>query len=109
MSGLLKQPGYRLYAPDSREAGALLAEQGLSQADLNRALAHLERTEGVPVQPSSESTRTGCSDPHARAASRSADACKEPFVPLLGSRSRVLGRVPEGSTTRFLKDGTLPD
>ena len=38
MQGLLKQPGYRLYAPGSPEAGALLAEQGLGPADIERAL-----------------------------------------------------------------------
>ena len=50
MHGLLKRPGYRLYPPDSPEAGALLAEQGLSPADLDRALAELERTEGTAVR-----------------------------------------------------------
>jgi hypothetical protein len=46
MHGLLKRPGYRLYPPNSPEAAALLAEQGLGPADLDRALARLERTEG---------------------------------------------------------------
>ena len=41
MHGLLKQPGYRLHPPDSPEARALLAEQGLGPADLERALAPL--------------------------------------------------------------------
>ena len=50
MHGLLKRPGYRLYAPDSPEAAALLAEQGLSPAGLDRALAELERTEGTTVR-----------------------------------------------------------
>jgi hypothetical protein len=50
MHGLLKRPGYRLYSPDSPEAGALLAQQGLGPADLDRALARLERTEGTKVQ-----------------------------------------------------------
>jgi hypothetical protein len=37
------------------------------------------------------------------------DACNEPFVPLLWLKVReLLGRVPEGSTARFVKDGTLP-
>ena len=39
MNRLLKHPGYRLYPPDSPEAGALLAEQGLSRADLDLVLA----------------------------------------------------------------------
>ena len=50
MNGLLKRPGYRLYSPDSPEARALLAEQGLVPADLDRALAHLERAEGTAVR-----------------------------------------------------------
>ena len=47
MHGLLKQPGYGLYAPGSPEAGALLAEQGLGPADLERALTRLESIEGT--------------------------------------------------------------
>jgi hypothetical protein len=50
MHGLLKHPGYRLYPPDSPEAGALLAEQGLGPANLERALARLEATEGTAVR-----------------------------------------------------------
>ena len=41
MQRLLKRPGYRLYPPASPEAGALLAEQGLGPADLDRSLARL--------------------------------------------------------------------
>ena len=38
------------------------------------------------------------------------DACKEPFIPLLWLKIlELLGRVPAGSTARFLQDGTLPD
>ena len=36
MHGLLKQPGYRLYAPGSPEARALLAEQGLGLVAVGR-------------------------------------------------------------------------
>jgi hypothetical protein len=50
MYGLLKRPGYRLYPPDSPEAGNLLAENGLSPADLDRALARLERAENTAVR-----------------------------------------------------------
>jgi hypothetical protein len=50
MHGLLKQPGYRLYALGSPEAGALLAEQGLRPTDLERAFTRLERTEGTSVR-----------------------------------------------------------
>jgi hypothetical protein len=111
MSGLLKQPGYRLYAPDSPEAGALLAEQGLSPADLDRALARLERTEGTAVR-----TIVGINEDGVFGTGRAGwhpdlpDACNEPFVPLLWLKVlELLGRVPAGSTARFLEDGTLPD
>jgi hypothetical protein len=37
------------------------------------------------------------------------DALQEPFIPLLWIKvHELLGRVPEGSTARFLRDGTLP-
>ena len=37
------------------------------------------------------------------------DACREPFIPLLWVKvHELLGRVPAGSTARFVKDGTLP-
>jgi len=37
------------------------------------------------------------------------DACREPFIPLLWVKvHELLGRVPEGSTARFVQDGTLP-
>jgi hypothetical protein len=35
------------------------------------------------------------------------DALQEPFIPLLWVHE-LLGRVPQGSTARFLKDGMLP-
>jgi hypothetical protein len=38
------------------------------------------------------------------------DACTKPFIPLLWLKiHELLGRVPAGSTARFLQDGTLPD
>jgi hypothetical protein len=38
------------------------------------------------------------------------DACTEPFIPLLWLKvHELLGHVPQGSTARFLEDGTLPD
>jgi hypothetical protein len=37
------------------------------------------------------------------------DACHEPFIPLLWVKvNEPLGRVPAGSTARFIQDGTLP-
>jgi hypothetical protein len=45
-----RRPGYQLHAPDSPEAEALLSERGLARADLDRALAELERTEGIAIR-----------------------------------------------------------
>ena len=111
MQGLLKQPGYRLHAPDSPEARALLAEQGLGPADLDEALARLERTERTKVR-----TIVGINEDGVFGTSREGwhpdlpDACTDPLIPLLWIRVlELLGRVPEGSTARFLDDGTLPD
>jgi hypothetical protein len=37
------------------------------------------------------------------------DTGHEPFIPLLWLKvHELLGRVPAGSTTRFIQDGTLP-
>jgi hypothetical protein len=110
MHGLLKRPGYRLYPPNSPEAGALLAEQGLGPADLERALACLERAEGMTVR-----TIVGLNEDALFGTGREGwrpdlpDACQEPFIPLLWLKiHEVLGRVPKGSTARFVRDGTLP-
>jgi hypothetical protein len=111
MRGLLKQPGYRLYAVDCPEAGALLAEQGLGPADLDRALARLERIEGTTVR-----TIVGINEDGVFGTIREGwrpdlpDACHEPFIPLVWLKvHELLGRVPEGSTARFVRDGTLPE
>jgi hypothetical protein len=110
MHGLLKQPGYRLHPPDSPEAGALLSEQGLGPADLERALDHLKRAEGTTVR-----TIVGINEDGVFAVNRAGwrpdlpDALQEPFVPLLWVKvHELLGRVPEGSTARSVKDGMLP-
>ena len=42
-----RRRGYQLHPPDSPEAEALRTERGLTRADLDRALAELERTEGI--------------------------------------------------------------
>ena len=109
MHGLLKQPGYRLYAADSAEAEAVLAEVGVTRADLDRALAQLERSEGIRVR-----SIVGINHDAVFGSTRAGwrpelpDA-KEPFVPLLWIKIlELLGRVPEGSTARFIQDGTLP-
>ena len=111
MHGLLRQPGYRLYAADSPEAEAVLAEIGVTRADLDRALADLERSEGIRVR-----SIAGINQDAVFGSTREGwhpdlpDACKDPFVPLLWIKVlELLGRVPEGSTARFLADGTLPD
>ena len=111
MHALLKRPGYRLHPAESREAEAVLAEVDVTRADLERALAELERREGIRVR-----SIVGINDDGVFGTSRAGwhpdlpDACKEPFVPLLWVKVlELLGRVPEGSTTRFLADGTLPD
>src|SRR5918995_7462442 len=111
MHGLLKQPGYRLYAADSAEAEALPAEVGVTRADVDHALAALERSEGIRVR-----SIAGINHDGVFGSTRAGwhpdlpDACKEPFVPLLWLKIlELLGRVPEGSTARFLADGTLPD
>jgi hypothetical protein len=84
MHGLLKRPGYRLYPPNSPDAGALLAEQGLGPADLDHALAGLERNEGTSVR-----TIVGINEDGVFGVSRAGwrpdlpDACNEPFIPLL--------------------------
>jgi hypothetical protein len=110
MQRLLKRPGYRLYPQDSPEARALLAEQGLGPADLERALARLEWTEGTAVR-----TIVGINEDGVFGTSREGwrpdllDACREPFIPLLWVKvHELLGRVPKGSTARFIKSGTLP-
>jgi len=101
---------YRLHGLHSPEAEAMLAEVGLTRADLDRALAELEQSEGVRAR-----SIVGINDDGVFGSTRPgwhpdlSDACKEPFVPLLWLKVlELLGRVPEGSTARFLEDGTLP-
>jgi hypothetical protein len=109
MHGLLKQPGYRLYPPDSSEAGALLAEQGLSPADLDRALAHLERTQGTRVRTIVWINEDGVFGTSREGWHPDLPKASERFIPLLWLKvHELLGRVPEGSTARFIQDGTLP-
>ena len=109
MHGLLKRPGYRLHPPDSPEARALLAEQGLGPADLKRALARLERTDGTAVR-----TIAGINEDGVFGVSRAGwrpdlPAAHEPFIPLLWVKvHELLGRVPEGSTARFVRGSMLP-
>ena len=110
MQCLLKRPGYWLHPPDSPEARALLAEQGLGPADLDRGLAHLERVEATTV-----GTIVGINEDGVFGVTRAGwrpdlpEACREPFIPLLWVKvHELLGHVPAGSTARFIHDGTLP-
>ena len=109
---LQPRPGrYRLHGLDSPEAEAVLAEVGVTRADLDRALAKLERSEGIPIRSIVGINHDGVFG-STREGWRSdlPDACREPFIPLLWLKVlELLGRVPEGSTARFLQDGTLPD
>jgi hypothetical protein len=106
------RPGrYRLHRLDSPEADAVLAEQGITRADLDQALAALERSEGVRVR-----SIVGINHDAVFGSTRAGwhpdlpDACTEPFIPLLWLKIlELLGRVHEGSTARFLQDGTLPE
>jgi hypothetical protein len=109
--GPSRRPGYQLHVPDSRAAEALLTERGLTRADLDQALAELARTEGIQIR-----TIVGINDDGVFGSGREhwrpdlPDACAEPFVPLLWLQVlELLGRVPQGSTANFLRDGTLPD
>jgi len=106
------RPGrYRLHGLDSPESGAVLAEHGLSRADVQRALTVLERTEGTRIRSIVGINHDGVfGSPRADWRPELPDACHEPFVPLLWLKIlELLGRVPQGSTARFLEDGSLPD
>jgi hypothetical protein len=111
MSGISRRRGYRLHAPDSPEAEALLSERGLTRTDLDRAIAELTRTGGIRIR-----SIVGINDDGIFGTSRAGwrpdlpDACAEPFIPVLRLQVlELLGRVPRGSTARFREDGTLPD
>jgi hypothetical protein len=105
------RPGrYSLHRLDSPEGEAVLSEQGLTRADLEHALAELERSERVPIR-----SIVGINDDGVFGSTREGwhsdmpDACREPFIPLLWLKvHELLGRVPQGSTARFLQDGMLP-
>jgi hypothetical protein len=111
MLGIPRRGGYRLHPPESPEAEALLIERGLTRADLDHAIAELERTQGIQIR-----TIVGINDDGVFGNRRDGwrsdlpDACAEPFIPLLWLQVlELLGRVPRGSTAKFLADGTLPD
>jgi hypothetical protein len=106
-----RRPGYQLHAPESPEAEALLTERGLTRADLDHAIAELERTERIAIR-----TIVGINADGVFGSGREGwrldqpDACAEPFIPMLWLQVlELLGRVPQGSTAKFREDGTLPD
>jgi hypothetical protein len=111
MIGTPRHRGYCLHPPDSPEAEALLIERSLTRAHLDHAIAELARTEAIHIR-----TIVGINDDGVFGTTREGwrpdlpDACKEPFVPLLWIKiQELLGRMPQGSTARFLEDGILPD
>jgi hypothetical protein len=90
--------------------GPCSREQGLGPADLERALARLETAEGIAVR-----TIVGINEDGVFGVTRAGwrpdlpDALQELFIPLLWLKvHELLGRLPEGSTARFVKHGTLP-
>ena len=79
------RPGrYRLHRLDSPEAEAVLAEQGVSRAALDCALAELGRSEGIQIR-----SIVGINHDGVFGSTREGwhpdlpDACREPFIPLL--------------------------
>jgi hypothetical protein len=105
MNDLLKRPGYRLYRPDSPEAGALLAGHGLTSADVEQALLRYQETKGTSID-----TIVGLNEDGLFGATGEPAARHQTVVPLLWLQVlELLGRVPAGSTARFIQDGTLPD
>jgi hypothetical protein len=97
--------------PTAPRPKALLIERGLTRADLDDAITELEHTEGIAIR-----TIVGINDDGVFGSRREGwrpdlpDACAEPFIPMLWLQVlELLGRVPKGSTAKFLKDGTLPD
>ena len=105
MNDLLKRPGYRLYPADSPEAGALLAEQSLTGADVEQALLRYQEAMGTRTH-----TILGLNEDGVFGSPGEPAARHRTVVPLLWLQAlELLGRVPEGSTTRFLEDGTVPD
>jgi hypothetical protein len=105
-----RRRGYQLHAPESSEAEALLTERGLARPDLDHALAELERTEGIQIR-----TIVGINDDGVFGSRREGwradlpNAHAEPFIPVLWLQVlELLGRVPKGSTARFMQNGALP-
>jgi hypothetical protein len=106
-----RRRGYQLHAPGSIEAEALLSERGLTRADLDCALAELECTEGIQIRSIAGINADGIFGSRREGWHPDLpEATAEPFIPVLWLKvHELLGRVPRGSTAKFLEDGTLPD
>jgi hypothetical protein len=105
-----RRRGYQLHAPQSDEAETVLIERGLTRSDLDRAIAELQRTEGLQIR-----TIAGINDDGVFGSRQEGwqpdlpDAYAQPFIPVLWLQIlELLGRVPRGSTARFLEAGSLP-
>jgi hypothetical protein len=85
--------------------------RALTRADLDRALTELARTEGIRIRTIAGINEDGVFGSRQEGGRPDLpDACAEPFVPVLWLQVlELLGRVPEGSTAKFLEDGTVPD
>ena len=95
--------------PPALRPAALLAEQGLGPTDLDRALARFERTEGTAVRTILWINEDGVFGTSREGWRPDLPKASERFIPLLWLKvHELLGRVPEGSTARFVQDGTLP-
>jgi hypothetical protein len=104
MHDLLKRPGYRLYLPNSPRGRELLAGHGLTSADLEQVLLRHQEATGTRID-----TILGLNEDGIFGAAGEPAARHRTVVPLLWLQVlELLGRVPEGSTARFLKDGILP-
>jgi hypothetical protein len=106
-----RRQGYQLHAPECPAAVALLSEGGISRPDLDRAIVKLERIEGIAIR-----TIVGINDDGVFGSRQNGwqpvlpDAYAQPFIPLLWLEVlELLGRVPRGSTARFLENGSLPE
>jgi len=108
---LTQATGLPALSSEQPRGWALLTEQGLGPADLERALARLESTEGTAIR-----TIVGINEDGVFGVARAGwhpdlpDALQQSFVPILWVKiHELLGRVPKGSTARFRAVGTLPD
>ena len=109
---LAPRPGrYALHGPGSPEADAVLIEQGVTEADLDRALAEQQRSEGVRVR-----SIVGINHDAVFGSTRAGwhpdlpDACRGPSPRCSGSKSTSCSAVcPRAAPPGFLQDGTLPN